>query len=1056
MKTLSTLTSALCLLSTFTLASGARADQRLRVQVDQRGDFLLVGNTLGWDCGADAPLPVVGGTLDSGSCGIDSADSSPDIFWTSDSPADGQARADEDTTPSQARSTSFVDLPAGATVTHAYLYWGARRNGTSADTGVVFERPGVFTQAVTAVASYTAPQPTGDVVYQSVADVTSLVRANGRGAYRVSGIDVQDFRGRFEDVLFAGWSLVVLYQLDSEPPRNLAVFDGLDGVGPGSPSAVSLSGFLVPNAGFDAKLGAIVYEGDQVFGGDSLYFGQAPLDDADRLSNAQNPIDNFFNGTRSRLGVPVSVAGDLPQLSGQASTMAGLDLDVVDVTSRVRGGQTSVDLQAGSSIDIFFLGAFVTSISNFRPEFTSSQKQVKDVNGGVLLPGDELEYTISISNTGNDASANTVLTDALPLGVTLVPGSISVLTGPNAGAKTEASDTDQASFDAATRTLKVTLGSGATATAGGSIATGESSSVSFRVTVDPTTRGVIANQGKIEASGARGAPVAITVTDGNAGMPGAPTTDIPVAGCETNAQCGGSTPVCDVGQDPPVCVQCTEDAQCPGPGSTCDPVTNTCRCGGRPMSCMDTDMDGLSDPDETTAGTDPNDADSDDDGVLDGAEKDALVDSDGDGLINALDPDSDDDALFDGTEAGQGCSNPATNLKLGHCRADADAGATTTDPTDDDSDDGSALDGSEDADLDGTRDPAERDPTAGRGADDVMVTDGDGDGLSDPVEDTLGSDPRDRDSDDDGLLDGDENNPSDDTDGDGLVNVLDPDSDDDALYDGTEAGKPCSEPDTRPGHCLPDGDEGATKTSPVKPDTDGGGARDGSEDVDRDGALDNGERDPTVGHAADDPASNDADGDGLADDLEGSLGSDPRDADSDDDGVRDGAEANLADDTDGDGRINVLDPDSDADKLTDGTERGTDCSDAATEKTVCRPDSDAGTTTSMVTPDTDRGGVPDGEEDGDQDGQIDVAERDPNNPADDGPREVDAGVVDAGVRDAGAPDLGPLDAGYGNDYSVRGGGCACDASASSRTPPIGALWGVALVGLFWLRRRRRA
>ena len=38
------------------------------------------------------------------------------------------------------------------------------------------------------------------------------------------------------------------------------------------------------------------------------------------------------------------------------------------------------------------------------------------------------------------------------------------------------------------------------------------------------------------------------------------------------------------------------------------------------------------------------------------------MDSDGDGLINALDPDSDNDGLFDGTEMGLDCKNPATNL----------------------------------------------------------------------------------------------------------------------------------------------------------------------------------------------------------------------------------------------------------------------------------------------------------------------------------------------------------------------------------------------------------
>jgi len=33
---------------------------------------------------------------------------------------------------------------------------------------------------------------------------------------------------------------------------------------------VTLTGFLVPTAGFDAKLGVITYEGDDVNSGDSL------------------------------------------------------------------------------------------------------------------------------------------------------------------------------------------------------------------------------------------------------------------------------------------------------------------------------------------------------------------------------------------------------------------------------------------------------------------------------------------------------------------------------------------------------------------------------------------------------------------------------------------------------------------------------------------------------------------------------------------------------------------------------------------------------------------
>ena len=274
-----------------------------------------------------------------------------------------------------------------------------------------------------------------------------------------------------------------------------------------------------------------------------------------------------------------------------------------------------------------------------------------------------------------------------------------------------------------------------------------------------------------------------------------------------------------------------EDADNDGVGDACDD---------------DSDNDGLSDDEEIQAGTDPLDADSDDDGVADGDEVAYEMDSDGDGLINALDPDSDNDGLFDGTELGLGCDDPATNLAANACVPDADNGFTTTDPIAADTDGGGATDGSEDANLNGAIDAGETDPTAGQGADDASVVDSDGDGLGDALEATLGTDPNDGDSDDDGVIDGLEPNPSHDTDGDGVLNSSDPDSDDDGLFDGTEMGLDCSDPETDEGqgNCIPDGDAGATTTSPLLADTDGGGELDGDEDDDKDGVIDPGETDP--------------------------------------------------------------------------------------------------------------------------------------------------------------------------------------------------------------------
>ncbi|MEW2349482.1 DUF7507 domain-containing protein [Streptomyces sp. NPDC006684] len=107
---------------------------------------------------------------------------------------------------------------------------------------------------------------------------------------------------------------------------------------------------------------------------------------------------------------------------------------------------------------------------------------------GPLDVGDVLTYRVTARNEGGGPAENLVLTDVLPEHTTYVPGSLRIVDGPGAGAKTDARGDDQAYYDAAARTVFYHLGAGANATVGGSLANTadlpDGSTIEYRVRID--------------------------------------------------------------------------------------------------------------------------------------------------------------------------------------------------------------------------------------------------------------------------------------------------------------------------------------------------------------------------------------------------------------------------------------------------------------------------------------------------------------------------------------------------------------------------------------------
>ncbi len=131
-----------------------------------------------------------------------------------------------------------------------------------------------------------------------------------------------------------------------------------------------------------------------------------------------------------------------------------------------------------------------TAIDLFAPSFPPVTKTVIDLSGhNPAQVGDKLEYTVDEANTGGDPAVGTQIQDQVPPNTTYVPNSLAVVIGAGAGAKTDQSGDDTAEFNSATSTAVFRVGTGATATQGGTLNPGDETAVRFDVTVNPAAGG---------------------------------------------------------------------------------------------------------------------------------------------------------------------------------------------------------------------------------------------------------------------------------------------------------------------------------------------------------------------------------------------------------------------------------------------------------------------------------------------------------------------------------------------------------------------------------------
>lgn len=290
-----------------------------------------------------------------------------------------QVDLDGDATTTTNSSSANLTLPVGSAVSWAGLYWAGRSVNASRNT-IKFKKSGGTYSTYTATQldnGNTISGITTENHYQGFVDVTTYVSAQGAGTYWAGDVFTTVGNGAADPAntgYYAGWAMIVIYTDNSQPYRNITVFDGYSSVWSGNGTGtvtVPVSGFLTPSSGtFSTKFGVVAWEGDKNITNDKLRINANV--DANNVSDANNPSTNFFNGTIT----------NTPRNPSTAQNW-GVDFDYITSNVSPPLNSTSTNVYFNTSGDFYLPGALVFTI---------------DINP-VLLPVELLSFDAAKKDT---------------------------------------------------------------------------------------------------------------------------------------------------------------------------------------------------------------------------------------------------------------------------------------------------------------------------------------------------------------------------------------------------------------------------------------------------------------------------------------------------------------------------------------------------------------------------------------------------------------------------------------------------------------------------------
>ncbi|WP_233900306.1 T9SS type B sorting domain-containing protein [Tenacibaculum piscium] len=328
-------------------------------------------------------------------------------------------------------SSATLNLPTCSRVVYAGLYWAGVYNGASDDYKNVKLKLPSSSSYVDIRASINDREILSSTTrsYTCFKDITALVQAesNPNGIYTAANILATEGKAAGTGSA-AGWTMIVVYENESETRKNISIFDGYADV-TNTEVPINYSGFkTIPTGNVKAEqiIGAL--EGDRRRSNDKYEF-KDKYGNYNPLFNNLNLANNFFNNT-------ITIYDSyLTGKNPESTNTFGFDVDQIKIkntnNSVIANNQTSADVKFTSRGDFYYPFLSAMSIEVIEPEIKLVKTAVDATNTPItseVALGGEVYYNITFQNIGTDNAKNTVIVDELKTTVDFenIPGNIEV------------------------------------------------------------------------------------------------------------------------------------------------------------------------------------------------------------------------------------------------------------------------------------------------------------------------------------------------------------------------------------------------------------------------------------------------------------------------------------------------------------------------------------------------------------------------------------------------------------------------------------------------------